>query len=98
MRINLSYKDRTKVHGLTQIRDMNSEVLNMYTDYLTQQPCFITKELVQEILLDCKVSEEYAYFVLLAAATGLELDSSERDNRIAHEYYIPSIRRLDTED
>jgi hypothetical protein len=78
--------------------DMNSEVLNMYADYLTQQSCFITGELISEILQDCEVSEEYAYFVLLAAATGLEMDSSERDRRIAHDYYIPSIMRLKAKD
>lgn len=98
MRINLNQYDRSKVRSLIQIRDMNNEVLGMYADYLNRYSCFITKELVQDITQDCEISEEYAFFVLLAAATGLKIDSSERDRRIAQNYYIPSIKRLNTED
>ena len=98
MRIDLNQSDLRKVRNLAQIRDMNSEVLGMYANYLIEHPCFITEELINDITLDCNVSEEYAYFVLLVAATGLEMDSSGRDRRIAHDYYIPSIKQLNAQD
>ncbi|MDF2821849.1 MAG: hypothetical protein K0R15_2296 [Clostridiales bacterium] len=96
MIINLNQIDQDKSKKIAEIRDMNSEVVEMYASYLTKNPCFITKDLINEIVNDCKVSEEYAYYVLLAAACGLDLENNKRDIQLAKSYFIPSIKKLDT--
>lgn len=96
MKIDLNESDEEKVKRIAEIREMNSEVIGRYANYLIKHPCFITKELVHDIVNDCNVSEEYAYFVLLAAACGLDMENNEREAQIARSYFIPSIKKLET--
>lgn len=96
MKIDLNESDDEKVKRIAEIREMNSEVIGMYANYLIEHPCFITKELVHDIINDCNVSEEYAYFVLLAAACGIDMENNERDAQITRSYFIPSIKILET--
>lgn len=96
MKIELSESDCEKVNKIAEISEMNSEVIGMFANYLIEYPCFITKELVEDIQNSCDVSEKYAYFVLFAAACGLDMDKNERDLQIAMNYFIPSIKKLET--
>ncbi len=96
MKIDLNAGEYRKFQRIIEIIDMNSEVVEMYSNFLINQPCFITKELVEEIQTSCEVSEEYAYFVLFAAACGLDMDKNKKELEIAMSYFIPSIKQLET--
>lgn len=93
MTVNSS--DYERIQKIEEIREMNFDVLEMYSRYLTDHPRYITKKMIDEIVTNCSVSDEYAYYVLLAAACGLNLENNTRDHQIARDYLIPSIKKLD---
>ncbi|MGB4658646.1 MAG: hypothetical protein WBI07_05680 [Mobilitalea sp.] len=95
MKIELNQNDFEKVSKIERISVMNSEVLELYADYLANRSCFITQELMEDIINSCHVSEEYAYLVLFAAACGLNMENSKRDLQITEVYLKPSIKKLE---
>lgn len=95
MKIDLNAPGMEQVKEYERIREMNSDVIRMYAFYLMNRSRFITKELVQQIVRECDVSEEYAFFVLLTAVCGLNPEEKERDKEIEEAYFLPSIRKLD---
>ncbi|HZW50214.1 MAG TPA: hypothetical protein VFF80_08835, partial [Bacillota bacterium] len=95
MKIDLNQRDWDKIMNIAEVRARNFEVIGMYSYFLTNHAGLITKELI-EPLLNCEgLSEEYAFFGLLAAACGLDLEHKQRDLQIARDYFIPSIRKLE---
>lgn len=96
MRIPEDTSDNAAISRIAEIREMNFDVLEMYSRYLVNHPRYITKAMIDDIVNDYGVSEEYAYCVLLAAACGLDIEKNERDLKIVKDYFIPSIKKLDT--
>lgn len=96
MKIDLNEDEYVKFQNIIEIIDMNFDVVEMYSNYLINQPCFITKELVEEIQHSCEVTEEYAFFVLFTAACGLDMDRNKKELQMAMSYFIPSIKQLES--
>lgn len=95
MKIELNQSDWEKVMQIAEVRTRNFEVIGMYSYFLTNHASLITKELIDP-LLNCEgLSEEYAFFGLLASACGLDAERNQRDLQIAREYFIPSIKKLE---
>jgi hypothetical protein len=94
MKIDLNCGDREKVIKIEETRKLNFDVLELYSAYLNNDPRFITKDLIDS-LIDCQVSEEYAFYALLSAAFGLDEEKDEHDRRLARNYLLPSVRKLD---
>lgn len=82
-------------HTIQEVWESNSEALEVISRYLVHYPTFITKEAAEEISKSCKVSKEYAFFVLLCAICGIQEQRSEKELVLAREYLLPGVHRLD---
>lgn len=96
MCLNLCPNDVEKVRILTEIRQRNNDVSWMLCDYLNNNPCFITKELMECINSGGVSSEETGYCALLMSLCGLDPEKNERDKQLINDYLRRSIKKLDT--
>lgn len=80
------------------IRKLNLSVGWMVADYLNENPCAITPELMAEVLPEGAGSETetLVYRALLGGFFGIDPDSSEEDRFIDESYLKPGLKRLDT--
>lgn len=76
---------------------MNSKIMLMLSNYLSNYPDFIQEDIINEIVDECHVSTQYAFAVLLAAACGLNIDENKADTYMFQQYFIPMIQKLDNE-
>lgn len=93
---NLSLEDIEKVRKLTEIRQRNNEISWMLCDYLNNNPCLITKELMESINSSGTLPEETVYFALLTGLCGLDTENNERDKQLEYDYFRPAIKKLNT--
>lgn len=68
----------------------------MLCDYLNNNPCFITEELMESINNEDTLSEETVYFALLAGLCGLDTDGNERNKALTNDYLRPAVKKLYT--
>lgn len=94
---NLSPVDIEKVMELSEIRQRNNDISWMLCDYLNNNPCIITKELMESINSDSTLTEETVYFALLTSFCGLDTENNERDKRLVNEYLRRAIKKLSIE-
>jgi hypothetical protein len=93
---NLSNDDIKKVMELTEIRQHNNDFSWMLCDYLNNNPCYITKELLENVNSGLTLSEETLYFTLLTGLFGLDVENNERDKQLANDYLRRSVKQLNT--
>ncbi|MDD4603815.1 MAG: hypothetical protein PHF97_08420 [Bacteroidales bacterium] len=93
---NFSVDDIEKVKELTKIRQRNNDFSWMLCDYLNNNPCFITKELMECFNSSGSLSEETIYFALLTSFCGLDTENNERDKQLARDYFCRAIKKLET--
>lgn len=62
MKIVLNSIDREKVRKIEETRKLNFDILEMNSAYLNNDPRYITKDLIDGLVNDCRVSEEYAFY------------------------------------
>ena len=77
------------------INRMNHQILQMMSNYLNQAADYIKEEVVDEIVEECHVTNEYAFCTLLAAACGLDAIDCEYDNTMFHHYLLKMVKQLD---
>ena len=81
----------------SQIISMNHQILQMMSNYLNQAPDYIKEEVVEEIVEECHVTNEYAFCTLLAAACGLDTVDSDYDNTLFHQYLLKMVKQLNVD-
>lgn len=94
----MKYESLDEKRQLYHIRDMNFEVLRMYSDYLNQCPRFIRADMIDEIAGDGYVPKEDAFLFLFQAVFQIEPESDPYHREITERYLRPSIRLLDCKD
>jgi hypothetical protein len=94
MNQNLSPDDREKVRELKAIRQKNNEIGWMLCHYLNNNPCFITKELMESVNSHGTLAEETVYFALLTGFCGLDTENSECDRQLANDFLRRAVKRL----
>ena len=67
----------------------------MLCDYLNNNPCLITKELMESVNINGSLPEEIVYFALLTGLCGLDTESNERDKQLSNDYLRPAVRKLE---
>jgi len=93
---NLRPDDVEKVRKLTEIIQRNNDISWMLCDYLNNNPCLITKELMESVNSGGVLSEEMAYFALLTGLCGLDTENNEQDKQLADDYFRRAVKKLDT--
>ncbi len=93
---NLCPDDIEKVQDLTKRIQRNNDFAWMLCDYLNNDPCFISKELMESANSDFALPEETVYFALLTGLFDLDTENNEQDKQLANEYLRPSVKKLDT--
>ena len=82
---------------MNSVKENNFEVIGMIAYYLINHPDFINKDMINELVSSCNISEEEAFFVLFCSACGLD-DCKEDDKYLINNYFRKSIKRLNTSD
>lgn len=93
---NLSPDDAAKVQDLIKIKQQNNDFCWMLCDYLNNNPCLITKELMDSINCDNTLPEETVYFALLTGLFDLDTERNEQDRQLANDYLRPAVKKLNT--
>jgi len=86
-----------KVRELTEIRQKNNKIKWLLGNYLSSNPCLITKTLMDSINSDGALPEETVYFILLTSSFGLDPETNEKDRQLANDYFRPGIKKLDAQ-
>lgn len=74
----------------------NKILLERLSLYVNLTPRYITPDIVAELTEECGLSATEAVSTLLAAAIGLDVDSSPDDRELFFEYFPEMLSRLDT--
>lgn len=82
---------------MNSVKENNFEVIGMIAYYLINHPDFINKDMINELVSSCNISEEEAFFVLFCSACGLD-DCKEDDKYLINNYFRKSIKRLNISD
>ena len=83
--------------AILETAEHNLRALELFSSYLNLCPRFIQAEDVKSLIDGCGVEEETAVRLLMAAACGLDSDSSERDRVMEENYFRHAVHRLDAE-
>ena len=95
MNSKLSAADRAKVEELIKIRERNNNYAWMLCDYLDQNPCLITKELMEESNPGGLLPDEAIYTALLTGFCGLNPEENPDDRILLNDYFRQSVVKLD---
>ncbi len=77
-----------------KVREDNSKIFALLSNYLNQAPDFITEEVIDEIT-EGGVSAEYAFKLILASAFGLDVADNADDKALFNIYFSRMIHQLD---
>ncbi|MBO7494990.1 MAG: hypothetical protein J6T98_00435 [Salinivirgaceae bacterium] len=94
MNNKLSATDRAKVEELIKIRERNNNYAWMLCDYLDQNPCLITKELMAESNPGGILPDEAIYTALLTGFCGLNPEENPDDRILLNDYFRRSVVKL----
>ncbi len=92
---NLTPNDIQKVRKLKEIRKENNDIRWILSDYLNNNPCFITKKLIESVNQDGSLSEEMIYLGLIIGLYEFDIETNELDKKLANNYLRPAIKKLD---
>ena len=95
MNSKLSAADRAKVEDLIKIRESNNNYAWMLCDYLDQNPCLITKELMEESNPGGILPAEAIYTALLTGFCGLNPEENPDDRILLNDSFRRSVVKLD---
>ena len=95
MNSKMSTADRAKVEELIRIRQRNNDYAWMLCDYLDQNPCLITKELMEESNPGGLLPDEAIYTALLTGFCGLNPEENPEDRILLNDYFRQSVVKLD---
>lgn len=91
----LSADDKAKIEELIRIRQRNNDYAWMLCDYLDQNPCAITKELMDESNPGGILPDEVIYTALLSGFCGLDIEKNPDDGILMNDYFRQSVKKLD---
>lgn len=79
------------------VKNDNYKVFALLSHYLNNAPDFINGEEMREIV-NCGVSYEYAFVVLLTAGFGLDIVENAEDKKLFDQYFNKMVHQLDAGD
>jgi hypothetical protein len=77
-----------------KVKEDNYKVFALLSRYLNNTPDFINKEEIEEIV-NCGVSYEYAFGLMLAAAFGMDTVDNVDDKELFNQYFSNMLHKLD---
>jgi hypothetical protein len=92
MRLLLPKSEAAAFAALKRTFADNRRILTLYARYLNENPTLITKALVDELCISCKVDTATAIAAILSAAFDLDEEGNESDARLFRDYIAPSVR------
>ena len=90
-----SYGEKLKIDRLFETFSNNFRLTQLYAAYLEQFPEIITKDMINSICEDGRISKTNAIAAILSEMFSLDTDNSEDDKAFFRNYILPSIRILD---
>lgn len=93
MKITLTKEDLKKVKTLSETKDRNIEVADMYLYFLSNAARSISKEAIDDVMLAYACNESTAYYRLMMDALGIDLNN-KKYQRIGTDYCLKGIQEL----
>ena len=95
LKLDFNQAEQEKLNRLCHTMQNNRRLMRLYSAYLSDTPCLVSKEMVEELCSSCGVFPAYAYASCLSAFFGLDTEHSAEDRRFEREYLFPSVKQLD---
>ena len=73
----------------------NEIIVQILSEYINLHPRFLTREMVEDLARDCRVSAEEAFCTLFAAACGLDSASDRYHRALERTYFEAGVKKLD---
>lgn len=80
-----------------EIREDNERVLSALSCILNFADDRIAADDVEKLVSSYKVTEEYAYALLLASLSGMDIADNRKDKELFRNYYLPMVKKLSAE-
>lgn len=81
-----------------KIKKYNSEVLSRVSTFMNYNADFITSEIIDELVNECGVDRKYAFCLVLAAASYMNIDEDEEDREMFENYFLEMVHYIKKED
>lgn len=95
MLFNLNQEEKEKFARLADIFDENYRATQLFSKYLNEEPDFVTTEIMNDLMKEVDVDEEFAFAMVLSSLFSLESETNPADRRFERNMLIPAVRRLD---
>ena len=79
---------------LNKIKEDNFEVIGMIAHYLINHSDLINKDIIDETVRVCDVSNDEAFFLLFCEACGLDIGNNKHDLDLSMRYFKEGIKKL----
>ena len=74
----------------------NEIIVQILSEYINLHPRFLTRDMVEDLARDCRVSTEEAFCTLFAAACGLDSASDRYHRTLEKNYFEAGVKKLDS--
>ena len=91
-----SYGDRLKAERIFETFRNNFRLTQLYAAYLERFPEIITKDMIDSICEDGRITKKDAIAAILSELFAIDTEKNDDDKRFFRNYILPSIRILDT--
>lgn len=91
----MNFSDKERLSRLKNTFDLNFRLTHLYALYLERFPELITKEMIDELTADSKITKLDAITALICEAFGLDDARGGDERRLIRDYIRPSVRLLD---
>ena len=86
--------DLEKIAAIEQTRQRNFAILDTYSRYLNEAPCFVTPDLMEEMTQHYGLTTNEAYLLLFANACGADPQEGKVARTYIDDYIRPSLSQL----
>lgn len=94
MLFNLSQEEKVKFARLAETFDQNYRATQLFSKYLNEEADFVTSEIMNDLMSEVDVDEEFAFAMVLSSLFSLESETNPEDRRFERDMLVPAVRKL----
>jgi hypothetical protein len=79
---------------LEYIKDLNFDCIEMMSSYLTNNPRFITEDMIRDLKKSLSLKDKDAFLFLFAAACDMDVENNPRHKELFGKYFRESVAEL----
>lgn len=95
MLTDLNREEKEKFAVLEKTFDENYRATQLFSKYLNEEADFVTSEIMNDLMREVDVDEEFAFAMVLSSLFSLDTETSREDRRFEREMLVPAVKKLD---